>query len=59
MVNFLIASTVILVVLLGWLAVQRRYRQFAADNPQLGPFRGEGGGCGGCSCGGGSCRVND
>ena len=59
MVNFLIASTVILAVLLGWLWVQRRYRQFAADNPQLGPFRDERGGCGGCSCHGGSCQAKD
>jgi len=59
MVKVLVASGVIFFVLLGWLWVQRRYRQFAADNPHLGPFRSEGGRCGGCSCGGGSCRAGD
>jgi hypothetical protein len=56
MVDFLLASGVILAVLIGWLYVQDLYRRFAARHPELGPFRAEGqGGCGNCSCSGGRC----
>ncbi len=57
MLDYLLACGVIFVVLYGWLSVQALYRRFANNNPQLGPFREEGGGCGGsCSCSGGSCK---
>jgi len=57
MVRFLLASLMIFGVLVGWVWVQLTYARFAARNPELGPFRSEGGGCGsgGCSCGNGHC----
>ncbi|HEY9147456.1 MAG TPA: chemotaxis protein [Gammaproteobacteria bacterium] len=55
-----IAITVALIMLLmlGWVSVQRLARLFAARHPQFGPAREEGGGCGkSCGChGGGSCQ---
>ena len=57
MAEFLLASAIIFGVLAGWIWVQQAYAAFARRNPDLGPFRPEGGGCGGgCSCGGGHCR---
>lgn len=57
MVRFLAASLVIFSVLWGWIWVQAAYARFALRHPELGPFRGEGGGCGGgCSCSSGSCE---
>ncbi len=60
MVNFLIASAIIMLVLLGWVAVQHLARQFAARHPEFGPYV-EKRGCGGkCSCAeGSSCEKKD
>jgi hypothetical protein len=57
MLKVLLASTVILVVLLGWVLVQQVAREFARRHPEWGPYR-EKVGCGGkCSCAsGGSCK---
>ena len=57
MVEYLLASGIILAVMVGWLFVEELYRRFSRRHPELGPFRQEGGGCGGSSCGcnGGSC----
>ncbi len=56
MVRFLLASGVIFGALVGWLYVQELYRRFAAQHPELGPFRSEGAGCGGgCACSGNRC----
>ncbi|MEW5769890.1 MAG: chemotaxis protein [Pseudomonadota bacterium] len=52
--RYLMTIAVILLLLLGGIAVDRLYRAFARRNPQLGPFREAGGGCGG-HCGGGGC----
>lgn len=52
MASFLFASLVIFGVLAAWIWVQTIYARFAARHPQLGPFRGEGGGCGGGCCSG-------
>jgi hypothetical protein len=57
MVKFILASLVILVVMVAWLYVQDLYRRFAQRNPELGPFRGERGCDGSCSCQQGSCSA--
>lgn len=57
MAEYLLACAVIFAVLYGWIGVQNLYRRFARRNPELGPFRDAGGGCGGgCGCSGGACR---
>jgi len=56
MVKALTASLVIFGVMLGWLWVQAAYARFARRYPELGPFRGDGGCGGGCSCGKGNCE---
>lgn len=53
MVKILLAPLIVFAVLAGWVWVQWLYARFAAANPQLGPFRREGGGC---SCGSGRCE---
>ncbi len=55
MSRYLLAIGLILLLMLGGLWVERAYRLFARRHPDLGPFRQEGGGCGGCGggCGGG------
>jgi hypothetical protein len=56
MVKALVATLVIFCVMVGWLWVQGAYARFAARHPDLGPYRTEGGGCGGgCACHGGAC----
>ena len=56
--DFITASGVIFAVLTGWLYVQHIYREYARRHPGQGPFREEGGGCGGsCACKQGSCPV--
>jgi len=57
MAEFLAASVVIFAVMVGWLYVQDLYRRFAQRNPELGPFRSEGGCDGSCSCHQGTCRT--
>ena len=59
MVNFLIASGIIMVVLIGWVLVMNLARRFAENNPEFGPYV-EKRGCGGnCSCGDkGNCEKN-
>jgi hypothetical protein len=59
--DYLIAMTAIPALLLGWLLVQRLSRMFSRANPQLGPHREEGAGCGSsCMCSsGGSCKRSD
>jgi len=55
--KYLAAMLLVPALLLGWLLVQELSRRFARAHPELGPFREEGGGCGGnCACRGGSCR---
>lgn len=60
MLKVLLASGVILLLLLGWVAVQQRYRRFAESHPELGPYRKDVGSCGSCGCGteGGSCSSD-
>lgn len=55
--NYLTAITLVLVLLVGWCAVQQLARWFAQRHPELGPFREEGGGCGKhCGCSDGRCQ---
>jgi hypothetical protein len=53
MATYLTTIGLILLMLLGYVVVERVYRLFARRHPELGPFRGEHGGCGGCA--GGHC----
>jgi len=53
MSTYLVTIGLLLVILLGWVAVQRVYKLFARRHPELGPFRDDGAGCG--ACGGGGC----
>ena len=59
--TYLLAVGIVLIVLLGWVAVQQIARLFAAKHPELGPYTekvGCGGGCG-CGCGGKTCSTSD
>ena len=56
MLEYLIASAVILVILLGWIWVQAQARKYAARHPEFGPAKEEGAGCGkSCPCSGEQC----
>lgn len=59
MLRFLVAAAIIFVVLVGWLYVEELYRRFTRANPDLGPFRPGGAGCGSScgSCNAGSCGA--
>lgn len=60
MIEALLASAAILLMLVAGLTVDALYQRFARRNPGLGPFRPQGGGCGGgCRCSGGRCGVGD
>ncbi|MGM0593651.1 MAG: chemotaxis protein [Pseudomonadota bacterium] len=58
--KMLITVSLIMLLMLGWVSVQRLARLFAARHPQFGPAREEGGGCGkSCGChGSGNCQRN-
>jgi hypothetical protein len=59
-IEALLASAAILLILVAGLTVDALYQRFARRNPGLGPFRPQGGGCGGgCRCSGGRCGVRD
>lgn len=54
LIRYFIAMLFMLGVLILWFMVQKFSRQFASANPEFGPAREEGGGCGGggkCNCG--------
>jgi len=57
--RYLFTIGAILLALLIYVVVQRTYRLFSKQHPELGPFRQEGKGCGSCSggsgCSGDSC----
>jgi hypothetical protein len=52
-----LAIALIFGIMVAGVLVERIYRAFAARNPQLGPYRKEGGSCGSCSCSGGNCET--
>ncbi|MCG7884870.1 MAG: chemotaxis protein [Candidatus Thiodiazotropha taylori] len=57
MIDYLIAMTIIPILLLGWLIVQSIARRFAKLHPEFAPPREEGAGCGkSCLCSGNSCQ---
>jgi hypothetical protein len=57
MARLILTPLVIFGVLLGWIWVQGVYARFASRHPDLGPYREEGGGCGGgCCAGTGRCE---
>ncbi|MBU0500704.1 MAG: chemotaxis protein [Gammaproteobacteria bacterium] len=58
--DYLIAMTVIPLLLVGWQFVQWASHRFAKTHPEFGPPRKEGGGCGSsCGCHGGKCQKPD
>ena len=61
MLDYLLATGLILVLLVSWILVQQGARKFAARHPEFGPAKEEGSGCGaGCGCTGGNCsRRNE
>ena len=61
MLTYLASIGVILILLLGWVLVQRSYKLFAHRHPELGPFRDESKGCGSCAggCGTGICETHE
>jgi hypothetical protein len=62
LLHVLMTIGAILLALLIYVVVQRSYRLFSKQHPELGPFRVEGKGCGACaddnSCSGGSCSKS-
>lgn len=54
MTTYLVTILLVFVLMAVGIAVDRLYRRFAARNPQLGPFRKNGG----CGCCAGKC-AND
>jgi len=51
--NYLIAMSLTLCLVLAWVFVQHLARWYAMKHPEFGPAREEGGGCGShCSCSG-------
>ncbi len=57
MINFLIAISVIFILMLAWIWVQQMARTYALKHPELGKAKEEGLGCGkSCGCQGGSCQ---
>ncbi len=56
MMNFLIAITVIFLLMIGWILIQQASRKYAARHPELGGAKEEGLGCGKtCGCKPGNC----
>lgn len=56
MLDALLAAGLILLLLLGWVWVQQRARDFASSHPEFGPAKEEGSGCGSsCACSGNQC----
>jgi len=56
MLDYLLATGLILLLLVGWILVQQGARKFAARHPEFGPAKEEGSGCGkSCSCRRGQC----
>ena len=59
MLDYLLASLLIFLLLLGWILVQQASRRFALRHPLFGPAKEEGSGCGkSCLCKGGQCARN-
>jgi hypothetical protein len=56
--TYLLAIGIVLLLLVGWVAVQQVARLFAARHPEFGPYQEKSGGCGGCGCGGASCSTS-
>ena len=57
MSTYLITIALIMGIALIGIGVDRLYRAFARQHPELGPFRDSGKGCGSCS-GGSGCSGN-
>ena len=56
--TYILAIGIVLIVMLGWVAVQQMARRFAAKHPEFGPYPESTGGCGGCGCGGNKCSTS-
>lgn len=58
MLSYVIAIVLILVILAGWLLLQKMARDFAIAHPELGPMRELGSGCCG-KCGNDKCEKSN
>ena len=58
MLTYVIVILMILVILAGWLWLQKTARDFAEAHPEFGPALEVGSGCCG-KCGGGKCDKKD
>jgi len=56
--TYFLAIGIVLIILLGWVAVQQIARLFAARHPEFGPYTEKTGCCGGRDCGGKSCSTS-
>ena len=56
--KYVLAVAIIMLLMMGWVAVQHLYRLFAAKHPELGPYRDDVACGGGCGCGAGSCSTS-
>lgn len=55
--KYVVAMTLVPVLLIGWLLIQQLGRRSAKAHPELGAYREDAGGCGkSCGCHGGSCK---
>lgn len=56
MVDLMLAISLVMAVLGGWILVQKLARDYAARHPEFGPAKEEGSGCGkSCLCSNGRC----
>jgi hypothetical protein len=55
--TYLLAMGIILIVMFGWVAVQRMARLFAFKHPEFGPYPEGGGGCAACGCSNDRCGA--
>jgi hypothetical protein len=57
MLEYLLAFTIILIVMLGWVLAKQIARRFAQRHPQFGALKEEGSGrCHGCLCTDNKCK---
>ena len=56
--TYFLAVGIILIIMLGWVAVQQVARLFAARHPEFGPYTEKTGCCGGGGCGSKICSTS-
>jgi hypothetical protein len=56
--TYLLATGIIFIVMLGWIAVQHMARLFAVKHPEFGSYPEGEGGCGTCGCSHDRCHMD-